>query len=83
MCLIPCNPILSYFKSCNSLWNSSELTRSSGLTLHFDELSVLSLPKEAVLLHPAFSKVELSAAEWVNFLNRYLSYEISDPEVTG
>jgi hypothetical protein len=26
----------------------------SGLTLHFDKLSVLSLPKEAALLHPAF-----------------------------
>ena len=26
----------------------------SGLTLHFDRLSVLSLPKEATLLYPAF-----------------------------
>ncbi len=26
----------------------------SGLTLHFDRLSVLSLPKEAAPLHPAF-----------------------------
>jgi len=28
--------------------------RGSELTLHFDRLSVLSLPKEAALLHPAF-----------------------------
>ena len=28
--------------------------RGSGLTLHFDELSVLNLSKEAALLHPVF-----------------------------
>ena len=37
----------------------------SGLTLHFDRLSVLSLPKEATLLYPP-SKAGLGAAEWVN-----------------
>ena len=28
--------------------------RGSGLTLHFDKLNVLSLPKEAALLYPSF-----------------------------
>jgi hypothetical protein len=36
-----------------------------GLTLHFDRLSVLSLSKEAALLHSAF-KDALGAAEGVN-----------------
>jgi len=37
--------------------------RGSGLTLHFDKLSVLSLPKEAVLFYP--SKAGLGTAEWI------------------
>jgi len=32
----------------------------SGLTLHFDRLSVLSLPKEAALLYPAFKRAGLA-----------------------
>jgi len=31
-----------------------EAKACSGLTLHFDRLSVLSLPKEAALSHPFF-----------------------------
>jgi len=40
------------------------------LTLHFDELSVLSLSKEAALPFPSPQKTGRGAAEWVKFFKR-------------
>jgi len=64
-CIMPeVNPSTPRHK-CWGLPSARAQAEGSGLTLHFDRLSVLSLSKEAALLYPAF-KAGFGAAEWVN-----------------
>jgi hypothetical protein len=46
--------------------------RGSGLTLHFDKLSVLSMPKEAALLNPAFK-----GGAWRRRMGQFYCFESS------